>query len=358
MKGLTITSTVILFTIIFQSCSKESDYFELYCQSESKVLFISRRIPESAEWRIYLMNCDGTDQRTLSDKLVRCSRPVVSSDGKMIAFTTYEDKTYHLYIIEKDGLGLTLLSKGKQYCGSPSFSPDNSKILFCKRDSFPDNTTDIHMIDTKGTNEIRITSTGDNSSPSWYPLGERILFSSLQDDIYGIYSMNADGSDKQLLSPENLSFCCPRISPDGSRIVMVQPSFSGLQIYVMNINGKDLKQLTFTVSPDHFDSGFPRDANSDPNWSPNSQKIAYVSWEDGDPDIFVIDPDGSNNKRLTNSSKRDESPYWTSDGNYLLFTSGRNADMSAEIFVMRQDGAEQTALSKYKQDDIYPVWLD
>ena len=166
MKGLKLTSTIILFTIVFQSCSKEPDYFELNCQSESKVLFISRRIPESADWRMYLMNCNGTDQRALSDKFVRCSRPVVSSDGKMIVFTTYENKTYHLYEIEKDGHGLTLLSKGKQYCGNPSFSPDNSKIVFCKRDSFPDNTTDIYMIDTEGEDEIRITSKGDNSSPS------------------------------------------------------------------------------------------------------------------------------------------------------------------------------------------------
>ena len=47
-----------------------------------------------------------------------------------------------------------------------------------------------------------------------------------------------------------------------------------------------------------------------PVWSPNGKKIAFVSYLDGDADIFVMDADGQNQRRLTNNQFQDTHPSW------------------------------------------------
>jgi TolB protein len=125
----------------------------------------------------------------------------------------------------------------------------------------------------------------------------------------------------------------------------------------MNADGSNLKQLTFTVSPKYFDTGYPRDANERPVWSPDGEKLAYVSWENASPDIFVINSTGTGNKRLTNTARRDESPAWTKDGNYILFTSNRDPLAIAQVYIMRTEGQLQTALTNYMGDNIYPSFI-
>ena len=169
--------------------------------------------------------------------------------------------------------------------------------------------------------------------------------------------MNIDGSNKYLLTPQNKSFGDPKISPNGNMIAITSNDWnSSPQIFVMTSNGKNLKQLTFTVSSRIY-PGSPPDGNCNPVWSPNDDKIAYVSYENGSPDIFIINSNGSENKRLTDTPLRDESPYWTKDGRYLLFSSNRNLNVSSEIYIMRAEGQLQTPLTNYIADDIYPTFI-
>ena len=170
--------------------------------------------------------------------------------------------------------------------------------------------------------------------------------------------MNADGSDKQLLTPQNKSFGNPVISPDGQKIAITSIDWNGSQIFVMDANGKSIKQITFTVSSEYFDTGFPREGNNNPVWSPDSRKIAYVSYENGSPDIFIINADGTRNKRLTDTPLRDENPQWTKDGSYILFSSNRNPNVSSEIYIMRTEGQLQTPLTNFIWDDIYPSFIN
>lgn len=114
--------------VILSSCKKDEAIDMTPIAVQGEILFISRRLPNSAEWQMFLMNADGTNQRAISNSLVRCAPPVLSTSGTKIAFTTYEDNEYRLYVIDKDGQNQKLLAKGNQFCGQPAWSPDDSTL--------------------------------------------------------------------------------------------------------------------------------------------------------------------------------------------------------------------------------------
>ncbi len=354
MKKLFIAAFVIL-----SSCQKDvTDQIQpIYVKGE--VLFISRRVANNAEWQLFLMNADGSNQRLLSATTVDCSPPVVSHNRKKIAFSNYENSNRNFYVIDIDGQNLKLLDKAKQACGNPVWSPDDSKITYIRNDIGAAGNFNIFTINVDGTNRIQLTNQNDNYSPNYLPDNSAIIYTSLNGTLSGVYKMNTDGTNKQLLSPLGKSFGVSSISPDGKMIAINSEDWNGTQIFVMNVDGSKLKQLTFTVEKNYYDIGFPRGGNCNPVWSPNSSRIAYVSLENTTPDIFIINSNGSGNKRLTDSQLRDESPCWTKDGNYILFSSNRDINAGGhEIYIMRTDGLLQTPLTKYIGDDVYPVFIE
>jgi Tol biopolymer transport system component len=82
--------------------------------------------------------------------------------------------------------------------------------------------------------------------------------------------------------------------------------------------------------------------------------IAFSSDVDGDREIFVINPDGSGSKKLTNNSAADDAPVWSADGTRIAFTSNR--DGHDEIYVMNADGTNQVNVSNNPATDQSPTW--
>jgi len=83
-------------------------------------------------------------------------------------------------------------------------------------------------------------------------------------------------------------------------------------------------------------------------------KIAFSSWRDGNGEIYVMNTDGSEQKRLTNSPNSDGSPCWSPDGKKIVFTSKRDGNI--EIYVMNADGSEQRNLTNNPAIDAWPSW--
>ena len=87
--------------------------------------------------------------------------------------------------------------------------------------------------------------------------------------------------------------------------------------------------------------------NYEPVWSPDGERIAFVSSRDDNFEIYVMNADGSEPANLTNNSADDYSPAWSPDGKYIAFVSKRdgNRDGNREIYVMKADGSEPTNLT-------------
>jgi len=185
----------------------------------------------------------------------------------------------------------------------------------------------------------------------------QIAFSSDRDGNFEIYVMDADGKNQRRITNNRHQDRYPSWSPDGKRIAFTSSgkNRSGVgghppiivgelpHIYVMDADGKNQQRLT--------NSPF---AEWEPSWSPDGQHIVFTSsgamdtagWQ-----IYVIDADGKNLRRLTDQSGW--YPSWSPDGQHIAFVSSRNA-FGDQIYVMDADGSNQQRLTD--QGGRHPSW--
>jgi TolB protein len=131
----------------------------------------------------------------------------------------------------------------------------------------------------------------------------------------------------------------PAISPDGTRIAFR----SGQDIYVMNIDGTERRRLTDTPAYE-----------SHPDWSPDGTQITFVTERDGNREIYTMHADGSNPQRLTNDPADDLRPDWSPDGTQILFNSERDGNF--EIYVVGTDGSNLRRLTDDPKWEMFPRW--
>ena len=297
------------------------------------------------------MNSDETEQKKLTDLIVKYGKPVLSHSNMTVLFTHPVDHYVELYSISIDGSQLTLIDKSSRYCGSPCWSPDDTKIVYTKNKNDSSDDRNLILMDLLTKQTKTLTSTGDNIVPK-ISKNNTIVYCKRLDNQWDIYTMDINGNNNKLIISNAGK---PVWSPDGRKIAYLSTIKNGSsQIFIANADGTNQKQLTSSYSSKVW-PGWPPDGNYDPNWTPDGENIVYVSAADGDPEIFIMNANGSRKKQLTNNNARDEDPAVTNDGKFILFSSNRNPDMEVDIFVMSINGKNQTPLTNYPGRDIFPV---
>ena len=169
-----------------------------------------------------------------------------------------------------------------------------------------------------------------------------IVFISLRSDGRNseIYRMNPDGKRVRRLTKQPGYDSAPTWSPDGQKITFMsfrdehRIEADGIilgEIYVMNPDGTN--PINLTQSPERADFSS--------SWSPDGKQIAFTSaeqfnWGPGfRRDIWVMDADGANPINLTNHDAIDETPDWSPDGRRIAFQSNRNRDWEFEVIRVR-----------------------
>lgn len=195
-------------------------------------------------------------------------------------------------------------------------------------------------------------------SPVWSPDGSKIAFSSNRNSRFGIYIMNADGSNVRLLTDEPSEPGGPVWSPDGSRIAFTVGTGGAIDsvkptadIYVINVDGSGLVKLTEASAQ-----------NFGPTWSPDSRQIAFASNREAGNQwrIWVMNADGTNQRRLTDIHNtnnpafyKDTMPAWSPDGSRIVFNGYRDFNGTrncavvncSELFVMNADGSNDRPIT-------------
>ena len=83
-------------------------------------------------------------------------------------------------------------------------------------------------------------------------------------------------------------------------------------------------------------------------------QIAFASKRDGNLEIYVMDDDGKNPRRLTNNRQNDSRPSWSPDGKHIVFGSERDGNW--EIYAMDDDGKNPRRLTENPNNDQFPSW--
>ncbi len=178
-----------------------------------------------------------------------------------------------------------------------------------------------------------------------------VVFYSGRDGNSDIYTMNADGSNLRRLTQDPAEDGSPAISPDGSRIVFLtarhdpssRPPFSKYEIYVMETDGTNQRRLTTTEA-----------AENHPAWSPDGKKILFDADydKDGKYEIYIMNDAGTGVTRLTTTSANDQFADWSPDGTKIAFSSDRKGQW--DIYVMDADGRNVRALTDDPGWELFP----
>ena len=289
-----------------------------------------------------------------------CARTVLASHHMpQIAFVSTRDGNPEIYLMDADGNNRIRLTNHWEEDFQPSWSPDGSRIAFVSNRN--GGKYQIYVMDSNGKNVRKLTAGISDRNPAWSPDGQKIAFHGIGDKEIGrenrkakIYAVAPDGTNLQKLAGDIPSTDLdPAWSPDSQRIAFksYREDWTG-EIYVMDADGKNQKRLTHDMA-----------TNGAPAWSPDGSKIAFsaqLANDDDDTIIAVMDADGSNRKNLTEEElngvwEMSLGPAWSPDSKTIAYTFGTGRNDAAIHLMMTADGDHLKRLGKER--DSSPDWF-
>ena len=254
--------------------------------------------------------------------------------GKIV-FTCYIEQIDQICIMNADGSGRKQLTHLDATSFYASLSPDGETVYFVSKRT---GGFEIYSMSSKGKDLQRLTKNiGSLYAPELAPDGKRIVFTN---NGNGVWIMKSDGE-----KPHAITFrddIDPTWSPDGSMIAFASSRSGSRQLYVVNANGSDVRQVTDL-----------NNMGGRSSWSPDGTRLAFYRGPAGDHDIYIINIDGTGLQRLTHGGDN-LGPSWSPDGNWIAFTSFR--DGNNEIYIMHPDGTGVTRLTENFISDWQPRW--
>ncbi|MCE9563861.1 MAG: hypothetical protein K8U57_17605 [Planctomycetes bacterium] len=186
----------------------------------------------------------------------------------------------------------------------------------------------------------------EDTEPVWSPDGKRIAFVSDREGTPEIWAMNADGTDVKQITKSS-AVTNPRWSPDGSRIAFIGSKGGKGSVWTVETDTGKLTQLSFHAQP-----------SRQPEWSPDGKRIAYANYRASDSRWcpYVVPAGGGTYQSLA-TTYGGQDMAWSPGGSSIAFTDVRDQP-GWRLFMMNADGKNVRTVNKTGNTygNVYPQW--
>jgi TolB protein len=272
------------------------------------------------------------------------------------------DVMKELYMMDFDGRRVEKITNFNSVVLSPAISPDNSKIMFSLIATHKTKSAgrtkllkniDLKMFDMRTKKFSTISDKpGINSGAIFNHQGDKIYFTMSYTGNADINEMDLRSGKIRKVTAHPADDVDASITQDGTLMSFLSNRPGRAHIYTIDPVGvdKDLKRISFVG-----------EFNATPRFSPTGKEIVFSSWVDNGFDLYRISSDGANLVRLTKDFGSNEEPVYSSDGEFIVFTSKKLISRSKaiqDLYLMNREGEILGQLTKDFGKCLSPQWTN
>lgn len=284
------------------------------------------------------------------EKIIRrfCSEVIYHLTGhwgvfdSKLAFISNGTGSKEIYVCDFDGSNIRRLTTYDSITLNPAWSSDGKWMAYT---SYDKGRPDLYIQNLRENRGTVVSKKGINIAPAWVPNGTDLAATLSFSGDQEIYLLSRQGQVIRKLTDHWGIDTSPTWAPDGKRFAFVSSRSGTPQIYIKEVETGRVERLTYQGR-----------YNTQPSWSPRGDRIAYSAMERGEINIHVIDVETRTPVRLTYHSGKNESPTWSPDGSLIAFSTTREGGGEYRLYVMTAYGTDQRRLLDMPGEQTQPAW--
>lgn len=268
------------------------------------------------------------------------------ADGSALLYTSYADLP-GLYAVPAAGGTPRRLSPADRAEWGQDISPDGRTVVHNRRQA---GLSEIWLTPIRGGDSRPLVTGSHNGSPFWSPDGSMIAYWSRRGPLGSVWIMDVATGEERQVSPSGIDTGVAGWLPDGSRFVLwtsQEPGPGARFLAVPPTGGEATPILETSVEPE------------DLTWSPDGSMVAVTQVVDGDPGLYLF-PSGGGPATLLTSGQQvyrgGRVAAWSSDGRRIAYAVTSTDGGREDIYVVNVDGSERRRLTRSPVEERHPRW--
>ena len=306
---------------------------------DKRVVFVSERGGDQA---VYTMGSDGSEVSSVPSGGDEALAPAWSPTRDHVALLSVDGDSSRLHILTQDGEEWDSCTIDEEQVLHFSWDPKGERVAFLAGTV---DEADIFFTDVDCANVGRLTySSAPMTLGNWSEDGQWVVYSITGGSDQGVFLRNPTGVDRKRVDDKTTGHLSFAPKGDALAFTTLEEDDRNARIWLVeDVHQPAPVSITNQAAP-----------GSTFAWSPDGKRIVYVSDRDGDPEIYVMKANGSDQQQLTRNEIADTLPSWSSNGKRIIFVSDLHGN--TEIFTMKDDGTDQQRLTNNDYSDTQPRW--